>query len=279
MPLTVVLKGDSHFNLLSEGVARNDELDDAYRAAVREASVRRADLFVDLGDLTDDGKTPPRTVGMLTANWAALLAAGVPGLILAGNHDRRNLPDAECSLDAFSAFPWPAPGLKFSLEAEVWRPPNRPDVEVLCLPYVPSRLLPPDYKSPQDYYDRVARAWLATSLARVEAREPGPRARGRSDAAGTTFQGLSAREPPVYRLVVAHLNLTGAKLAGDRVVRPIDVRVPDALLGKVPVFTGHLHAYQILRREEPVAVVVGSTNYTNFGEARDEKGFVVWEVP
>lgn len=282
MPFRVLIKGDSHYGLVSGGVRRTEEVDEVYRRIVDRALKERVDLFVDLGDLSDKGALSPRATAMIISNLAVLSAAGIPVLLLGGNHDSSNRPDAEHALEPFAVLPpGPAP-LKVATEVCGWRP--RPDAEVLCLPYVHARRLPADYAGQQDYYDRLSRAWLASSAAEVRVRDPArdpARLAASVSPAGAVLYGAEARARPRYRLAVAHLNLQGArKAAGDALVRDVDVQVPTFLLGRVPVFCGHLHAYQVF--EEPgklPAVVVGSTQYVDFGEAADPKGYVLYDCP
>ena len=52
---------------------------------------------------------------------------------------------------------------------------------------------------------------------------------------------------------------------------------PRALNGLNSIFMGHLHSFRVLKNSDPTAIYTGSMERNNFGEAREQKNFIIYD--
>ena len=52
---------------------------------------------------------------------------------------------------------------------------------------------------------------------------------------------------------------------------------PGRLNGLNSIFMGHLHSFKVLKNSDPTAIYTGSMERNNFGEAREQKNFIIYD--
>lgn len=187
--------------------------------------------------------------------------AGIPVVLIVGNHD---LPPAEgraSTLDVFTTFN--AENVYVGRTIDTLRIQTRGGpVQVVTLPWVQrSRYLARDAvrgKSVKEVDEALAETVL--------------------DLLKGEREGLSPDEPAI---LAAHASIQGASFGSERnIMLGQDLILP---MGDIadPAFDyvalGHIHKHQVLRENPPV-VYAGSMERVDFGEEKDEKGFIVAEV-
>lgn len=187
--------------------------------------------------------------------------AGIPVVLIVGNHD---LPPAEgraSTLDVFTTFN--ADNVYVGRSIRTLRIQTRGGpVQVVTLPWVQrSRYLARDAVRGKSVKE-VDAALAETVL----------------DLLKGEREGLSPDEPAI---LAAHASIQGASFGSERnIMLGQDLILP---MGDIaaPAFDyvalGHIHKHQVLRENPPV-VYAGSMERVDFGEEKDEKGFVVAEV-
>lgn len=90
-----------------------------------------------------------------------------------------------------------------------------------------------------------------------------------------------ALSPDVPAILAAHASVHGASFGSERnIMLGQDIILPMGDIGDATfdyVALGHIHKHQVLREQPPV-VYAGSMERIDFGEEKDDKGFVVAEV-
>lgn len=259
--MKILVRGDVHLDLVSDGVTRLEEQQRVLDHTLEALRILNPDVFVDLGDLFDRPRPSPSAYAAalgyirdLSDWWENLSAARDLSaaecledrtFVLAGNHDK-------LSRGGVSALR-PIEALHH-LSYRVARPLVAPDfvylegheTGLLFLPFVT------DWEAKQGEFES-AQALL------------------------DYYAEVSLKE--AERLVVfTHLEVPGAKLADDeRVQRDVGTSIPEVLLEDdrvLRIYAGHVHKYQELER----VTVVGSAIHVDFGEATDPKGMIYVEV-
>ncbi|WP_322806711.1 exonuclease SbcCD subunit D [Thermanaerothrix sp.] len=235
-------------------------LDTIVETAIRE----KVDLVLFAGDAYKD-RTPVPT---FQREWGKriirLSRAGIPTLMLVGNHDVS-----------------PALGRAHTLQ----------EYETLEVPYV--RVLNrPALLKPADLWGLplqvLAIPWISRSnlmgLEELSGREP-ERVYERLQEILTQLveQFLAQAEPDLPLIVTAHASVEGAVYGGERLIMlGNDFILPRGLLVHPAVdyvALGHIHKHQDLNLGGyPPVVYAGSIERVDFGEAADDKGFVMVEV-
>jgi exonuclease SbcD len=235
-------------------------------AIVDTALDEAADLVVFCGDAYKTRDPSPTHQREFARRIRRLSHAGVPTVLVAGNHDVPNAVGRAHTMEIYR-----------TLEVEhvyVARSPGVLDIEtahgavqVGVLPWiVRSNLLSRD-----DYKNRSLDEVNGLLLERIEMILTGE-------------DGLISRlRDDVPHILVVHGTVQGATYGSERTVMlGQDVVLPLQLL-KHPswdyVALGHIHQHQAIEAERtPPVVYSGSIERIDFGEEREDKGFVVAEV-
>lgn len=236
--MRIVVSGDKHLGLVSDGVPRLDEQRRVLDFVVDACD--GADIHVDLGDLFDSPRPSPEAYALAVKYLVDLNDTGVETIVLAGNHDK----PTRASWNALD------PLVELPLER----------VSIVSMPAV-----------------NDVHGWEGWQLALLpfvtewEAREAG------FDSAQALLDDFVAKLPRTGTLGFAHLDVEGSKRNEfDSRQRDVGVHVPTELTERLAVrtYAGHVHRYQVLE----TVTVVGSAIHVDFGESRDRKGLVVLEV-
>ncbi|MBC8263015.1 MAG: exonuclease SbcCD subunit D [Anaerolineales bacterium] len=193
-----------------------------------------------------------------------LSTAGIPTVLVAGNHDTPSAVGRAITVEIFA-----------TLEVENVYVAKRPEViaietkdgpvQVVALPWVTrSALLARD-----EYKNKNLEEINQLILDRITNIVEGP-------------DGLiSQLDRAVPTILAAHATVQGAVYGSERsVMLGQEVILPPSL-ARNPAFDyvalGHIHKHQVLNEQPPV-IYSGSIERIDFGEEREDKGFVVAEV-
>jgi exonuclease SbcD len=261
--------GVENYGQLDPATGLSTRLTDFLRGmdAVIDAAIEsEADLVVFAGDAYKTRDPSPTYQRAFARRIRRLSQAGLPTVLVAGNHDIPNAVGRAHTMEIFGTlevdhvYVARTPGV-FDVETRHGR------VQVGVLPWiVRSALL-----SRQEFKNRTLDETNELLLERIEAILTGE-------------QGLvSQLEEGVPHILVAHGTVQGAVYGSERsVMLGHDIVLPLNLL-KHPswdyVAMGHIHKHQAIEPDRsPPVVYPGSIDRIDFGEEREDKGFVVAEV-
>jgi len=236
----------------------------AFDRVVDYALENDVDLVIFAGDAYRTRDPTPTYQREFARRIRRLSAAGIPTVLVAGNHDIPSTASRASTVDIFA-----------TLEVENVHVSRRPEVlpietrngpvQVATLPWVTrSALLARD-----EYRNKSLEEINQLILDRIINIVEGP-------------DGLVERlDPDVPAILAAHASVQGAVYGSERsVMLGREVALPPSLV-KNPAFDycalGHIHKHQALCDAPPV-VYAGSLERIDFGEEREDKGFVVAEV-
>lgn len=231
---------------------------------VDKAIAEKVDLVIFAGDAYKDRTPSPTFQREWGRRMMRLPLAGIPALLLVGNHDISPASGRAHTLQEFDTLQVPRVRVLYKPElltsADLWGLP----LQVLALPW-------------------VFRSSLMAALQLTSA--DGDIINEEIEKRLTTI--LQARldelDPALPTILVAHGTVQGAVYGNERTVMlGKDLVLPGSLV-KDPrldyVALGHIHKYQDLNPgQHPPVVYPGSIERVDFGEAADEKGFVIAEV-
>lgn len=261
--------GVENYGRFDPGTGLSTRLGDFLSAVdriVQTALEQQADLAIFAGDAYKTRDPSPTYQREFARRVHRLSQAGLPTVLVAGNHDTPNAVGRAHTMEIFdtleveNVFVARSPGL-FEIET------RHGMVQVGVLPWiVRSGLLARDEhknKNLQQVNDLL--------LERVEAILNGQ-------------EGLVSRlRPDMPHILVAHGTIQGAVYSSERsVMLGYDMVLPLDLV-KNPawdyVALGHIHKHQALEDERfPPVVYAGSIARIDFGEEKEDKGFVIAQV-
>ena len=235
-------------------------LDTIIDAAISE----KVDMVIFAGDAYKDRSPAPTFQREWEKRIVRLSQAKIPTLLLVGNHDLS-----------------PAVGRAHAIQ----------EFETLQIPYI--RVLPkPEFLMPQDLWDLpiqiIAMPWVSRSgfmaaLAASAADTSELFSKIESRISELVEDWINEADKSLPLILTAHASVEGAMFGAERMVMlgsdlvlPISL-VKDRRLDYVAM--GHIHKWQDVNRgEQPPVIYPGSIERIDFGEAHDDKFFVIAEV-
>lgn len=263
---------DAHIDIATHG-KRDAESGLPYRVLdflkaldtiVDAAIAENADLVIFAGDAYKDRQPAPTFQREWGKRIIRLSNAGIPTILLVGNHDLSPASGRAHTLQEYDTLQ--VPHVKVISKPMVLRPADldRLPVQVIAIPWI--------YRSAL-----MASAELSgTDLSEVNT--------ALEDHLAVILEELlNDLDPSLPTILTAHGSVQGAQYGNERTIMlGRDLILPGNLV-KDPrldyVALGHIHKAQDLNEgNHPPVVYAGSIERVDFGEASDEKSFVIAEV-
>ncbi len=256
--------GMENYGRIDPGTGLSSRLVDFLRALdtiVDYALEHGIELAIFAGDAYKSRDPSPTHQREFARRIRRLSAAGIPTFLLVGNHDLPNAPSRAHTIEIFdtlgvdNVIVAKQPGT-FRIET------GGGPVQIVALPWVTRSAL-----LARDEYKNKNLAEINAILAeKIELIISGE---------------IAALDPEVPSILVAHGSVFGAQYGSERsVMLGHDVLIPRRLVTDPAwdyVALGHIHRHQVVSEQPPV-VYSGSIERIDFGEEREDKGFVVAEV-
>ncbi|MCL4459370.1 MAG: exonuclease SbcCD subunit D [Chloroflexi bacterium] len=190
-----------------------------------------------------------------------LTAAGIPTFLLIGNHDvplsagRANTVDIFKTLDVENVYVGSKPDTHIIQT-------RRGPLQLVALPWVTRSLI----LSKEEYKNKTLDEINSLIAEKIQT---------------IIRTAVSQLNPALPTILAAHLSVMGATWSSEKsVMLGQDVVLPRSELAS-PAFDyvalGHVHKHQVLSNH-PLMVYAGSLERIDFGEAKEEKGFVIVDL-
>lgn len=235
-------------------------LDEIIQTAIQE----RVDLVIFAGDAYKDRSPAPTFQREWDQRIMQLSDAGIPTLLLTGNHDISPSTGRAHALQEFASL-------------------NVPHVQVLSKP---AFLKPEDLENLP--VQVLALPWVSRSAMMANLDLTGVELKEVYDQLGERLSELVTNwlveaDPSLPIILTAHASVEGAQYGNERMVMlGRDLVLPPALVKDQRldyVALGHIHKPQDLNEDaHPPVIYPGSIERVDFGEAKDDKFFVIAEI-
>jgi len=237
-----------------------------FSQAIDIAIEREADVCVFAGDAYKNQRPSPTFQREFARRIKKLSDAGIPTILLVGNHDMATADRAASSIDIFGVLD--VPNVYVANREYVYQLTCRrgQPLQVATVPYPQvSRLLS------HDEYKNKSIEELDTVLAKIV------------DDNFIDLAAEVAEAPDIPAVLVAHISVSEAKQGSEQsVMIGRDVVVLRSTLANPAwdyVALGHIHKHQELNEgQHPPIIYPGSIERIDFGEEAERKGFVMAQV-
>ena len=235
-------------------------LDTIVDTAIQE----RVDLVLFAGDAYKDRNPAPTFQREWGRRIIRLSRAGIPTLLLVGNHDLSPAVGRAHAIEEFTTLEVPHVHV---LDRPTFLKPDELEgvgLQILALPW-------------------VSRAGLIAQLG-LRAAEPGKIFEELETRLTELVQSwLEVADPSLPTVLTAHASVQGARYGGERTVMlGNDLVLPGSLVRDPRldyVALGHIHKPQDLNENaHPPVIYPGSIERVDFGEVNDEKFFIVADI-
>lgn len=265
MPIRVVHTADLHIGMENYGrwnpaTGMHARLEDFMRSLDQAVAyaLAEADVFLVAGDIYKSKDPSPTHQREFAKRVQRLTAGGVHVVLLVGNHDQPNRHGDANPLDIYASLELPGVTLLRRPELRVI-PTRRGPLQVAGMPHLP-------------------RSFLLSRQARV------PRSLQESErlleqAIDEMLAALAAEvDPALPAILTAHFSVDSARAGSEQMLMlGKGLTLPVSALATPAwdyVAMGHIHQPQVLGTY-PAVVYPGSLERIDFGEEKDEKGFMV----
>ncbi len=271
MPIRILHFADAHIDIANYGRIDPEALlpvrvTDFIRSldAIVDAAIDQGvDLVLFAGDAYKDRNPHPTFQREWGKRMMRLSQAGIPTLLVVGNHDVSPAAGRAHTLSEFSTLQ--VPNVVVADRIRCFGPPElNCQIQVITIPWVPRSHL-------MTRADTAGRS-LEDVYLLIEER-----------VTAMVVSALEDADPNLPVVLAAHASVTGAKYGSEQTVTLGKELVLSQALVRDPrldyVALGHIHRHQELNPgNHPPVVYPGSIERTDFGEARETKGFVLAEV-
>ncbi|MDX1613598.1 MAG: exonuclease SbcCD subunit D [Candidatus Promineifilaceae bacterium] len=250
---------DPHSGLPIRVVDFLSALDQIIDAAIDQA----VDLVIFAGDAYKDRNPQPTFQRAWGQRMMRLSAAGIPTLLLVGNHDKAPAEGRANTIQEFATLD--VPHIMVADELSILGPDRHElPVQLITVPWLSRSSLMTREETSGLSHEQVLELIeqrLADGLKRV----------------------IDRADPELPLILVAHASVQGARYGSERAVMLGHELVlsgnivNDSRLDYVAL--GHIHKHQSLNGDRhPPVVYPGSIERIDFGEAREKKGYVLADV-
>lgn len=230
----------------------------AFKKVVDFAIEKNADLFLFSGDAYKNASPEPIYQKTFAEQLKRLSDAEIPTVLLVGNHDQILRASASHSMSVFQSLGVPGVTV-IEIPTLVKIESKSGPIQLIGLPHVTRHLLMTHEK-----YSKLSPSEVDRVLAQhVE------------DIMQNFYEQL---DPTIPSIATAHIMLDSARagaeqelMVGYSMTFPIGTFIHPNL---DYVALGHVHGYQILRKENPAIVYAGSLERVDFSEEGEDKGFL-----
>jgi exonuclease SbcD len=233
-------------------------LDQVIDTAVEE----KVDLVLFAGDAYKDRNPQPTFQKEWGKRMMRLSEAKIPTVLLVGNHDVAPAAGRAHTLHEFKTLNVPYLHVADRIEMLTAETLGCP-VQILSVPWVS--------RSQLMTREETAGKSLNEVLEQIEER-----------VTKAVQMLLETADPDFPLILTAHASVGGAKYGSERAVMLGQELVLSNSIIRDPrldyVALGHIHKHQTVHEEHPPAVYPGSIERIDFGEAKEQKGFVIAEV-
>lgn len=235
-------------------------LDTIVQAAIDE----KVNLVIFAGDAYKDRSPAPTFQREWGRRLMRLSKAGIPTILLTGNHD---ISPSQRKAHAMQEFDTLAPEhISVVSNLRLLTPDDLEGlpVQILAIPW-------------------ITRAGVMQSISAGETEEEDPLRVIENGVSDWINLALSETDPNIPTILTAHASVAGAKLGNEQEIKiGRDVIFPLGLVCNPRfdyVALGHIHRHQDLNLGfHPPVVYPGSIERVDFGEVNEEKGFVIAQI-
>ncbi len=265
--ITFIHTADIHFGVENYGKidpktgihSRLLDFEKALNLCIDEALEKNVDFFLFAGDAYKTANPSPTQQKLLLRCFLRLHTAGIPIVIVVGNHDNPLSFGKANSLEVFGDIPLDGFHVIAKPELLVLQTKNGP-VQIVGIPWPTRNTISLNKKNLSDSFDQITQ-YIAQAVSAIIA------------------DYAQKCDPTIPTVLTGHLTVASGIFSGSekRAIYGNDPTLFTSQLTLEPfdyVALGHLHRYQNLNPNGyPAVVYSGSIERVDFGERKEEKGY------
>ncbi len=234
----------------------------AFDRAIDRALEAGVDAVLFTGDAYKSRDPNPTVQREFARRVARAAKEGVPVFLLTGNHDLPNMATRAHSIEIFETLSVPKVHVARKIETVLIQTKSGP-LQIVALPWLTrSNLI-----SREEYRSRTLNELDLLMLEKIE---------------NLLQAQIKKLDPKIPAVLAVHASLADATYGSERsIMLGQDLVIPKSLLSADKfdyVALGHLHKHQDFVAGDTPIVYAGSIERIDFGEEKEDKGFVLIEI-
>ncbi len=234
----------------------------AFDRAIDSAIQAGVDAVLFTGDAYKNRDPNPTVQREFAARIMRIVAKGLPVFLLTGNHDLPNMSTRAHSLEIFKTLA--VPGVHVARDINLYVLPTRAGpLQIISVPWLTRQNL----ITKEEYRGRSLEELNQLMLTKMET---------------LLHEQVRRLDPKIPAVLAVHASMIGAQYSSERdIMLGQDFTLQKSLLRAEHfdyIAVGHIHKHQNLAAGDTAIVYPGSLERINFGEEREDKGFVLVEI-
>lgn len=254
MVIDIIVYGDQHLDLKTEGIDRTDDILDAHKQITDYAIDLKNNgnevICLNMGDMFHGTRPRAEVIAKAIAMLNVLESNEIETHIIAGNHDIIDARSKTSALEPLVAIGYRYINIHHTVHCRVLRP----GLNLITLPHISKAFaVEQGFKNVQDALD----SWAT----QIEQNLPDDQ----------------------YNIIIGHMNIEGAKTGTESyMIKGSHEDFPKVLKHSPKIniiFNGHIHRSQLIPNEGGAPIIItGDIQCNDFGERLDQKQFFHLEV-
>jgi exonuclease SbcD len=234
----------------------------AFDRAIDRALEAGVDAVLFTGDAYKNRDPNPTVQREFAARIMRIVAKGIPVFLLTGNHDLPNMSTRAHSLEIFKTLA--VPGVYVARDIGLYNLETKSGpLQIISIPWLTRQNL----ITREEYRGRSLEELNQLMLDKMET---------------LLHDQVRRLDPKIPAVLAVHASLIGAMYSSERdIMLGQDFTLQKSLLQAEKfdyIAVGHIHKHQNLEAGDTPIVYPGSLERINFGEEKDDKGFVLVEI-
>lgn len=242
--------------------SRLQDFVDAFDRAIDQALAAGVDAVLFTGDAYKNRDPNPTVQREFAKRIMRLVAKQVPVFLLTGNHDLPSMSSRAHSIEIFETLAVPGVYVARGIELFTLQTRSGP-LQIVSLPWLTRQNL----LTREEYRGRSLDELNTLMLTKME----------------NLLAGEVRRlDPKIPAVLAVHASIVGATYGSERTIMlGQDLAIQKSILGAEKfdyIAVGHIHKHQDLAAGDTAIVYPGSLERIDFGEEKEDKGFVLVEI-
>ncbi len=235
---------------------------DAFDRAIDTAVAAGVDAVLFTGDAYKNRDPNPTVQREFAKRIMRLVEKKVPVFLLTGNHDLPTMATRAHSIEIFETLAVTGVHVARQIELTVIQTRSGP-LQVVALPWLTRHNL----ITREEYRGRSLDELNQLLLTKIET---------------LLYEAIRKLDPKIPAVLAVHASIVGATFGSERsIMLGNDLLIQKSMLGAEHfdyIAVGHIHKHQSLEAGDTAIVYPGSLERIDFGEEKEDKGFVLVEI-
>lgn len=252
MNIDLIIHGDMHLDLKTEGIDRNEDILKSMDAIIKYSTKTKKEnadtIVLNAGDVFHGTRPRSDTTASAISLYEKFDSLDIENHIIAGNHDVIDEKGRTSALEPIIAANFKHINIYHDIQIANIRNSSKASLNVITIPHISkAKAVENGFKTVQEYINKKCE---------------------------DINKQLNVNN---YNIVLSHMNIGGAAIGSENMmIKGAHEDFPDIFKKSKKInaiFNGHYHKSQVIKTSKVPIIITGSVIVNDFGERLDNKNF------